>query len=97
MKILEFIAENVKLKPGDVPNMPTISANGVLSGAINVIYFFVGAFAVIMIILGGYRFTTSGSKPEQVAKARNTILYSVIGLIVVMFAFVITQFVIGSF
>ncbi len=97
MKILEFIAENIKLSPGDVKNMPTLSASGVLTGTLNVIYFFVGSIAVIMIILGGYRFTTSGSKPEQVARARNTIIYSVIGLIVVMFAFVVTQFIVGRF
>ncbi len=98
MKILEYIAEAViKIKKTDVSNLPTDKATDVLSGVLDVIYFVVGAFAVIVIILAGYTFVTANGDPAKLTKARMAILYSVIGLIVVMFAFVITGFVLGRF
>jgi len=63
----------------------------------NVLLFIIGAVAVIMIILGGIRYTTSNGDASQVTAAKNTILYSVIGLVVALLAFVIVDFVIGQF
>jgi len=97
MKILEYIAAGIKLKTDDIHNLPTDSAVSVLSGVLDVIYFVVGAFAVIVIILAGYTFVTANGDPAKLTKARMAILYSVIGLIVVMFAFVITGFVLTRF
>ena len=53
--------------------------------------------AVLVIIFAGYMYVTSGGDPAAVTKAKNAILYSVVGLVIVALAFVITQFVIGSF
>ncbi len=78
-------------------NKSYISSEGVLNGVLSAIYFVVGAFAVVVIILAGYTFLMSAGDPAKVTKARNAILYAVIGLIVVIFAFVITQFAIGRF
>jgi len=95
MKILEYIA--IKMQKGDIKNLPTDDAAAVLSGVLDVIYFVVGAFAVVVIILAGYTFVTANGDPAKITKARMAILYSAIGLIVVMFAFVITGFVLGRF
>lgn len=53
-----------------------------------------GGIAVIMIIVGGYQYVTSQGDSGAVAKAKNTILYAVIGLIVAILASVIVQFVV---
>lgn len=45
-----------------------------------------GGIAVIMIVIGGIRYTLSGGDAGQTKSAKNTILYSVIGLVVAMFA-----------
>lgn len=57
----------------------------------------VGIIAVVMIIVGGIRYITSGGDSGNVTAAKNTILYAVIGLVVVALAQVIVQFVLKRF
>ncbi len=63
----------------------------------NVLLFVIGAVAVIMIILGGIRYTTSNGDSSQITAAKNTILYAVIGLVVALLAYAIIDFVIVQF
>jgi hypothetical protein len=97
MKLLNLIASTTKLSRSDIPNLPTASASSILTDVLNAIYFIVGFFAVIIIILAGFTFITANGDPAKITKARMAILYSVIGLIVVMFAFTITAFITGRF
>ena len=60
---------------------------------VNVFSFVIGAIAVIMIIYGGFRYITSGGSSEGVGAAKNTLIYAIIGLIIVALAQVIVQFV----
>lgn len=64
-----------------------------LKSIINVISVIVGAVAVVMIIVGGLRYITSGGESSSVSGAKNTILFAIIGLIIVVFAQLIVQFV----
>jgi uncharacterized membrane protein YjgN (DUF898 family) len=59
----------------------------------NVLLFVLGAVAVIMIIIGGIKYVTSNGEQSQVASAKNTILYAVIGIIVAFVAYAIVNFV----
>jgi hypothetical protein len=63
---------------------------------INILSILVGAIAVIMIIFGGFRYVTSGGSDSSVSSAKNTILYAVIGLIIVALAQVIVHFVLNN-
>ena len=56
----------------------------------------VGFIAVAMIVMGGISFATSQGDTAKVAKARNTILYGVVGLVVALLAFAIVNFVLNS-
>ena len=56
------------------------------------IYPVAGSLALVMIIVGGINYSTSMGDPGKVAKAKNTILYAIVGLVVVIFAFAITSF-----
>ncbi|HEX5395338.1 MAG TPA: pilin [Candidatus Saccharimonadales bacterium] len=60
---------------------------------INVLSAIVGVAAIIMIIVGGFRYITSGGDTAQVASAKNTLLYAVIGLVVAALAQVLVRFV----
>lgn len=60
---------------------------------INTLSIVVGAVSVVMIIIGGFRYVVSGGDSGGVSGAKNTILYALIGLIVVLFAQVLVQFV----
>lgn len=67
-----------------------------LGTIINVVLGIVGFVAVVMIIMGGISFITSQGDAAKVTRARNTILYGVIGLIVAILAFAIVNFVLTS-
>lgn len=69
---------------------------GILTTVINVIVAVVGFLAVVMIVLGGISFVTSQGDTAKVAKARNTILYGVVGLVVALLAFAIVNFVLSN-
>ncbi len=70
--------------------------NAILGTVINVIIGIVGFIAVVMMILGGISFITSQGDAAKVTKAKNTILYGVVGLIVAMLAFAIVNFVLSN-
>ena len=72
------------------------SVNSTITSIINLLSIAVGVVAVIMIIIGGFRYITSGGKQESVSGAKNTILYGIIGLIIVALAQVIVQFVLNK-
>ena len=63
---------------------------------INVLSIIVGAVSVIMIIIGGFRYVISGGDSTGVTGAKNTIMYAVIGLVIVLFAQAIVRFVFSS-
>ncbi len=67
-----------------------------LAKIINVISVIVGVIAVIMIIFGGFRYITSGGTSEKITSAKNTLLYAIIGLIIVALAQVIVKFVLNK-
>lgn len=60
---------------------------------VNIFSFVVGAIAVIMIIYGGFRYITSGGDSNSVGSAKNTLIYAIIGLIIVALAQIIVSFV----
>lgn len=62
---------------------------------INAILYIAGVLAVVMIIVGGIQMTTSAGNAGAVAKAKSTILWAVVGLIVAVLAYAIVNFVIG--
>lgn len=67
--------------------------NGFLKNIINFMLWLVGILAVVMIIVGGIKYITSGGDANKLTSAKNTILYSVIGLIIAIFAYVIVDWV----
>ncbi len=71
--------------------------NPLVKSIVNVLLFAIGIVSVIMIIVGGLRYTTSNGDPSKVKSAKDTILYSVIGLVVALLAFVIVNFVVAQF
>lgn len=70
------------------------SLSDTIAQVINILSVLAGAAAVVMIIVGGFRYITSSGNPEQAKSARNTLLYALIGLIIIAMAQLIVQFVI---
>ncbi|OYX40932.1 hypothetical protein B7Y94_05870 [Candidatus Saccharibacteria bacterium 32-49-12] len=75
----------------------TLTGNGgVLTTISNTLLFIIGALSVIMLVIGGLRYTVSGGNSASVTAAKNTILYAIVGLLVAFFAYAIINWVLGS-
>ena len=70
--------------------------NDLIATVINIFSVIVGIIAVIMIVYGGFRYITSGGDTQKVTSARNTILYAIVGLIIVALAQFIVRFVLAK-
>ena len=56
----------------------------------------VGVVAVIMLIIGGFKYTVSGGNDKSVEAAKNQIMYAVIGIVITLLAAGIVQFVLSQ-
>ena len=83
---------NVTDVNGNVDN----NLKGDIGTIINAVIGVLGIVAVIIIIIGGVSYMTSSGDAGKVKKAKDIILYGVIGLIVCALAFAIVNFVIGG-
>ena len=63
---------------------------------VNILSVVVGVVAVIMIIYGGLRYVTSGGESGNVSSAKNTLLFAIVGLVIVALAQIIVRWVIGT-
>lgn len=72
---------------------PEDAVNTIITTVINIFSLVVGVISVIMIIIGGLKYITSGGDSGNVSGAKNTILYAIIGLVVVALSQVIVRFV----
>jgi hypothetical protein len=68
----------------------------VISTGINFLLIAIGTLSVVMIIVGGIRYVTSGGNDKSVASAKNTILYAIIGLVIAGLAGAIVNFVLKN-
>ena len=71
-------------------------SGGVVRTVTNILLFFAGALSVIMLIVGGLRYTISGGNSTAVTAAKNTVLYAIVGLVVAFLAYAAINFVLTS-
>lgn len=69
---------------------------GTLNVIINVALGVIGFLAVVMIIFGGVQYTTSAGDAAKVTKAKNTIMYGIIGLVIALLAYAIVNFILSN-
>ncbi len=68
----------------------------VVMTVINYFLAFLGLLAVIMVIFGGVTYVISAGQDEKLQNAKNIIMYSLIGIVIVLLSFVIVNFVIDA-
>jgi len=73
------------------------STDGFVNSLVNTLLYIVGAISVVAIIIGGVMFVTSGGSSANVAKAKNTVTYAVVGLVVSVLAYAIVNWVVKLF
>jgi hypothetical protein len=72
------------------------SLTGAIDNIVNTLLFIIGIIAVLVIIIGGIMFATSAGDPSRAKRAKDTILYAVIGLVVAILAYAIVNFVVNA-
>lgn len=77
-------------------NCGNSSLGSLIGQATNAVIYLVGALAVIMIIWGGLQFVFSTGDPGRQKKARETVIYAVVGVIVAIISFALVNFVIDK-
>lgn len=75
---------------------PEGSINNIIKTVISFLSWIVGIISVIMIIIGGFKYIISSGDSANVTSAKNTILYAIIGLVIVAFAQIIVRFVLNT-
>jgi len=85
--------------PGEsaVCNNKDDKADGFIGTLVNVLLYIVGAVSVVTLIIGGVLYVLSAGNSSSVAKAKNTITYSIVGIVVSVLAYAIVNWVFDLF
>lgn len=93
-QLIRFAQVSVDKGEVDIPQ-PSLSS-GSLHTVLQIVFAIAGGVALLIIIVAGLRFVLSQGDPNNVSKARNTIIYALVGLIICIAAFSIVTFVLGN-
>ncbi len=76
-----------------LPNPAASSAK--IQDLLSIVFGVIGALSLLMLTIGGFRYITANGDAQAIAKAKNTIIYALVGLVVAILATVIVTFVTG--
>lgn len=71
--------------------------SGLVKSVVNILLWVIGILSIIMIIFSGIRYVTSSGDASKTKAAQNTLIYSVVGLIVAIMAWAIVDLVVNKF
>jgi len=66
--------------------LPNENPTSLIEFALRMAYRIAAGLTVIFVAISGFNFITSGGDPQRVAKARNSIIYAIIGLVITLLA-----------
>ncbi|MEK7459304.1 MAG: hypothetical protein AAB663_02760 [Patescibacteria group bacterium] len=81
---------------GDTAGLGQADLKQTIGQLIRVLLGFLGVIAVVVILLGGFKWMTAGGNDEKVTEAKQLIIAGIIGLAIILSAFAIATFVISS-
>jgi len=92
---LNLVAQTA-ISPGNLPQIDTSNNSANIGIIMGIAFGIAGALALLMISVSGLRYITSAGNPEKTAKAKNGIIYSLVGLIIAISAEAIVVFVVNK-
>lgn len=92
-----WLAQQTRITPEEIGIPRVTDADQAASDILNLVYLVAGITCVIVIVIAGFMFTTASGDASLIKKAREMVIGAVIGLVVILLAFVITGFVLGRF
>lgn len=73
-----------------------LTVMGVVKTIVSVLSIVIGIVAVFMVIISGFKYITSGGDSNGVSSAKNTLIYAIVGLIIVALAQFLVHFVLNN-
>jgi hypothetical protein len=97
-ELLYLAATKIPVGSGgnDSIDIPKIDSNTAVESILYTVYIWAGIVAVLVIVIAGFIFVLSRGDAQQITKARNATIGASVGLIVILFAFAITRFILGN-
>lgn len=89
----------IRLLSTDIqPNgLPTASANtNELQSVLQIVFGIVGALAFLMIVVSGFRYVLSAGNPDRTSRAKNGIIYALVGLVIAILAEALVTYVVNN-
>lgn len=98
MTMYRLLAATEKIDPNSIGlTDPVKDADAAVAGILTTVYMWTGIICVLVIVIAGFYYTTSSGDAAGLKRAKQAIIGACVGLIVVLMAFAITQFVLGRF
>lgn len=73
----------------------TVAGGSQLNDILRIVFAVLAALAVLFIVIAGLRFITAQGNPQEISKAKSTIAYALVGLLVALLAEAIVAFALG--
>lgn len=83
--IIFKILSKVEIDTSSLPRAGTDSS--LVVNLLNIVFGILAGIAFISVVYGGFKYVLSQGEPDKIGKAKNIIMYSIIGLIVSFSAF----------
>ncbi len=103
---LPALAQRALAAPADLSQGSDMAGQGAglssdlpsqITAVTNTLLLVIGICAVIMLIIGGFRYVFSQGNEKAISGAKDTILYAIVGIVVAILSYAIVNFVIGRF
>lgn len=88
---LRILADVLINKPPGLPEVPADSL--IVEKIINLVLNITGALCLLIVTLGGFKYVVSRGEPQEIAKAKDTIMYALIGVGIAILGRAIVAFV----
>lgn len=95
MRILEVFAEKISEKVEAIEHLPNQGGFDIVP-ILNVAYGVAGVLAVVYVIVAGIQYATSNGDPAKASKALRIIIFALVGLVIVVTATILTNFIFGK-
>jgi glucose uptake protein GlcU len=106
LMLLALVAPSLALAQADryftganqlqLPDTQTTQPVTIVTNIINMLLGLLGLLAVIIILIGGFKWMTAQGSDDKVESAKKTIKYGIIGLVIILLAYVIVRIVINA-
>lgn len=94
-------AQNQTFEPGELPSAAESGLRDdnlfdFIASAIRAVLGVLGAVLLVIIIYGGFLYATAAGNEERVTQAKNTLVYAIIGIVIISAAWIFSDFIISN-